>query len=189
MGDTANVTGTVRITVAGAAEAELIADLSRRTFYDAFAPHNTAENMDQFLQTEFTREKLMEQVGAPRNTFLLAWLDGQPPGKGGPPEPVGYARLYEGTELPRGIAGAASIEIARLYAEQRVIGKGVGSALMKACIDVARGKGKEWIWLGVWEHNHRAIAFYEKMGFEIFDRHIFLLGQDVQYDWWMRRRL
>jgi GNAT superfamily N-acetyltransferase len=180
MGDTANLTGTVRITEAGKAEAELIADLSRRTFYDTFAPHNSPENMEQFLQTEFTREKLMEQVGAPRNTFLLAWLGDRP---------VGYTRLYEGADLPRGMAGTASIEIARLYAEQDVIGKGVGKALMEACIDVARGKDKEWIWLGVWEHNLRAIAFYEKMGFEIFDRHIFLLGQDVQYDWWMRRRL
>jgi|HubBroStandDraft_1064217.scaffolds.fasta_scaffold38616_2 diamine N-acetyltransferase len=170
----------VRISIAGTAEAELIADLSRRTFCDTFAPHNTAENMEQFLQTEFAREKLMEQVGAPRNTFLLAWLDDQS---------VGYARLYEGSELPPGIAGTASIEIARLYADQHVIGKGVGKGLMEACIDVAREKDKEWIWLGVWEHNHRAIAFYKKMGFDIFDRHIFLLGQDVQYDWWMRRRL
>jgi GNAT superfamily N-acetyltransferase len=174
------MSATITISIAGPSEAELIADLSRRTFYDTFAPHNTAENMDQFLQTEFTREKLVEQVGAPRNTFLLAWLDNQP---------VGYTRLYEGTEPPRGIAGTASIEIARLYAEQHAIGKGIGKALMEASIDVARGKDKQWIWLGVWEHNLRAIAFYQKMGFEIFDRHIFLLGQDVQYDWWMRRRL
>ena len=60
---------------------------------------------------------------------------------------------------------------------------------MEASIDLARQKGKQWIWLGVWEHNHRAITFYEKMGFTIFDRHIFLLGQDVQYDWWMKRRI
>jgi ribosomal protein S18 acetylase RimI-like enzyme len=171
---------TVQISIGGTAEAELIADLSRRTFYDAFAPQNTPENMEQFLQTQFSREVLIRQVGAPRNTFVLARLNDRP---------VGYARLYEGTELPRGIAGTNSIEIARLYAEQQVIGKGIGKALMHACLDVARGKEKEWIWLGVWEHNLRAIAFYEKMGFEIFDRHIFLLGRDVQYDWWMRRRL
>ena len=180
MGDTLHITGTVRIDMAGPPEAELIADLSRRTFYDTFAPHNTPENMEQFMETQFTREYLIKQVGAPRNTFLLAWLGEQP---------VGYVRLYEGIELPRGIAGTNSIEVARIYAEQRVIGKGIGTALMGACIDLARGKGKQWIWLGVWEHNHRAIAFYEKMGFEIFDRHIFLLGQDVQYDWRMRRRL
>jgi len=171
---------TVQISIAGTADAELIADLSRRTFYDAFAPHNTPENMEQFLQTQFAREILMQEVGAPRNTFLLARLNDQP---------AGYARLYEGTELPPGIAGTNSIEIARLYAEQQVIGKGIGKALMMTCLDIAREKEKEWIWLGVWEHNLRAIAFYEKMGFEIFDRHIFLLGQDLQHDWWMRRHL
>jgi ribosomal protein S18 acetylase RimI-like enzyme len=171
---------TLRISIGGRADAELIADLSRRTFCDTFGPHNTPENMDQFLKTQFTREQLTEQVGAPRNSFLLAHLNGRV---------AGYARLYEGTELPPAIAGSKAIEISRLYAEQDVIGKGVGKALMQACIDLARQKGMDWIWLGVWEHNHPAIAFYEKMGFGIFDRHIFLLGQDVQYDWWMRRRL
>jgi len=171
---------TVQISIAGRTDAELIADLSRRTFCDTFAPHNTPENMDLFLNTQFTREQLMDQVGAPRNIFLLAHLND---------EAVGYARLYEGTELPPAIAGSEVIEISRLYAGQQVIGKGVGKALMQACIDLGREKGKEWIWLGVWEHNHRAIAFYEKMGFGIFDRHIFLLGRDIQYDWLMRRRL
>ena len=60
---------------------------------------------------------------------------------------------------------------------------------MDACVDVARQKQMDWIWLGVWEHNHRAIAFYEKMGFRIFERHLFLLGRDVQYDWSMRRKI
>jgi ribosomal protein S18 acetylase RimI-like enzyme len=170
---------TVRISIGGRADAELIADLSRRTFCDTFGRHNTPENMDQFLKTQFSREQLTEQVGAPRNSFLLAHLDGRV---------AGYARLYEGTELPPAIAGSKAIEISRLYAEQDVIGKGVGKALMQACIVLARQKGMDWIWLGVWEHNHRAIAFYEKMGFGIFDRHIFLLGQDVQYDWCMRRK-
>ena len=171
---------TIQISVAGKRDAATIADLSRRTFYDTFAPHNTPENMDLFLNTQFTRKQLMEQVGAPGNTFLLARLGN---------EPVGYARLFEGTELPREITGTKTIEVARIYAEQHVIGNRVGKTLMEASIDLARQKGIQWIWLGVWEHNHRAIAFYEKMGFTIFDRHIFLLGQDVQYDWWMKRRI
>ncbi len=170
----------VEIRVAERADAAAIADISRRTFYDTFAPHNTPENMDLFLNSQFTSQQLMDQVGAPGNTFLLACLDGRL---------VGYARLFEGSELPHGLAGAPAIEIARIYAEQQVIGKGVGKALMQACIGIARQKGKAWIWLGVWEHNHRAIGFYEKMGFSIFDRHIFLLGRDVQYDWCMRLKL
>ena len=170
----------IRITIAGKQDAMIVADLSRRTFYDTFAPHNTVENMDLFMNTQFTRKQLISQVGAPGNTFLLAHLEDRA---------VGYARLFEGTELPGDLAGTRSIEVARIYADQNVIGKGIGKALMQACIDLARQKGMEWIWLGVWEHNHRAIGFYEKMGFAIFDRHIFLLGQDVQYDWCMRRKL
>ncbi len=135
---------TIQIAIAGPADAELIADLSRRTFCDTFAAHNTPENMEQFLLTQFNRDLLMREVGSPRNTFVLARLNDLP---------VGYARLFEGTELPHGIAGTNSIEIARLYAEQQVIGKGIGKALMQASIDVARQKEKEWIWLGVWERN------------------------------------
>lgn len=170
----------VQITIAGKPEAATIADLSRRTFYDTFAPHNTPQNMELFLNTQFTRKQLMQQVGAPGNTFLLAKIENVP---------VGYARLFEGPELPGELAGKSAIEVARIYAEKDAIGKGIGKTLMQACIDLGREKGIDWIWLGVWEHNHRAISFYEKMGFAIFDRHIFLLGQDVQYDWCMRRKL
>ena len=170
----------IRISVAGAADAPLIADMSRRTFYDTFAQYNTAENMEQFLEVQFTPQQLIAEVGAPRNTFLLAWLDGIP---------AGYARLYDGQELPRELAGSSAIEISRIYCEQSAIGKGVGKALMEACLDVGRRKGKEWIWLSVWEHNQRAIGFYEKIGFERFGQHIFLLGRDPQNDWSIKKNL
>lgn len=170
----------IRISIAGAGEAALIADLSRRTFVDTFGPYNSPENMEQFLRQQFSRLSLEEQVGAPHNTFLLASMADQI---------VGYARLYEGQDLPRELAGTPAIEVSRIYAEQFALGRGVGKALMEACIHLAREAGKDWIWLGVWEQNHRAVAFYEKMGFEIFGRHIFLLGQDVQHDWLMKRKL
>jgi ribosomal protein S18 acetylase RimI-like enzyme len=70
-----------------------------------------------------------------------------------------------------------------------MIGKGVGKALMEACLDAGRRKGKEWIWLCVWEHNQRAIRFYEKIGFERFGQYVFVLGQDLQNDWCMKKRL
>jgi diamine N-acetyltransferase len=170
----------ISIRVAGKADAPLIAGLSRRTFYDTFAPFNTRENMDQFLDVQFTREQLMEEVGAPRNTFLLAYLDGMP---------AGYARLYDGSELPRELAGTSAIEISRIYCDKTAIGQGVGKALMNACLETGRQKGKEWIWLCVWEHNQRAIDFYTKTGFTKFGQHIFILGQDLQNDWSMKKKL
>jgi ribosomal protein S18 acetylase RimI-like enzyme len=165
--------------LASTEDAALVADMSRRTFYDSFAAQNTPEDIALYMDKQFTRESLMAEVGMPGNIFLLAYLEGQP---------AGYARLLE-HELPQGAGEGPAIEIVRIYAERSAIGKGVGKALMQYAIDLGREKGKKWIWLGVWEHNHRAIAFYTKWGFEKFGDHPFILGSDVQTDWWMKRKL
>jgi ribosomal protein S18 acetylase RimI-like enzyme len=81
------------------------------------------------------------------------------------------------------------MEVARLYAMKHLIGKGAGKVLMQSGIEIAKEKNKEMIWLGVWEKNQRAIDFYTKWGFEKFDEADFLLGNDVQKDWLMRKHL
>ena len=81
------------------------------------------------------------------------------------------------------------LEIARLYVLKDFIGQKVGAALMKECISIAKGKGKQSIWLGVWEKNQRAIDFYSRWGFEKFSECDFLLGDDMQKDWLMKKEL
>lgn len=158
-------------------DAILVADISRQSFYDTFAADNTPENMAKFLDEQFTRGKLMLEVGAAENTFLLAYADN---------EIAGYLKLREGRKLSS-LQNTSSIEIARFYVLKDFIGKGVGKLLMQAAIDIAKEKEKEAVWLGVWEHNHRAIAFYTAWGFEKFDEVDFLLGDDIQRDWLMKR--
>ncbi|HEX9513276.1 MAG TPA: GNAT family N-acetyltransferase [Puia sp.] len=177
---------TVRIRLADKEDAPLISGISRRTFYDTFAIYNTPENMDLYLSGQLTSGSITAEVEDPGNLFLLAYLDGQP---------AGYAQLRE-SAVPPGLEGASAepeeapaIEIVRIYAEQSTIGKGVGKALMTRCLEIAREKQKEWIWLGVWEHNQRAIDFYTKWGFEKFGEHVFMLGHDVQTDWEMKKKL
>lgn len=169
----------IQIREATTADAVLIADMSRQTFYDTFASENTKANMDKFMNETFSREKLMEEVGVPGNTFLLAYAGN---------EAVGYARLRETTN-PLLLEGGTALEIARIYAVQSSIGKGVGKALMQRCIDIARQKNAQVIWLGVWEKNAKAIAFYSKWGFEKFSEHVFMLGNDPQMDWLMKKLL
>ena len=161
------------------ADSELIADLSRQTFYEAFAAQNTKENMDIFMTEQFSKEKLMEEVGAKDNIFLLAYDKD---------DLVGYARLRE-NNIPPELGISNALEIARIYATANSIGKGVGKALMQKCIDIALEKKAAAIWLGVWEHNTRAINFYSHWGFEKFGTHIFLLGDDPQIDWLMKKNL
>jgi GNAT superfamily N-acetyltransferase len=170
----------IRMRIAGVEDAALVADLSRKTFYDSFASHNTEENMRLYMEEQFTREMQMAEVGAPGRTFILAYADD---------ELAGYASMRVTAEKPKGLDNENAIEIVQLYSEQRMIGKGVGPALMRACVELAREQGYAWIWLGVWEHNYRAQAFYSKWAFERFGEHIFIVGLDAQTDWWMRKKL
>src|SRR6188508_2633413 len=108
------------------ADAKLIADISHQTFYETFAQNNTREDMHKFLSEQFTKGKLMMEVGARENTFLLAY-DQQ--------EVAGYLKLRDG-RVPLSLKGTKSLEVARLYAMNHKIGKGVGAALMQKSIDV-----------------------------------------------------
>jgi ribosomal protein S18 acetylase RimI-like enzyme len=193
------MTTPIQIRLAGREDAELVAGIGRRTFIDSFGVYNTTENMDLFLNKQFTREMQMAEVGAPGRIFLLANCG---------EEPAGYASMRE-SDPPPGLDGSlsgqgsdsqdrapspgfqriAAIEIRQIYSEQKMIGKGVGKALMNRCIEIAREMNKTWIWLGVWEHNARAIAFYQKCGFERFGDHPFVLGTEHQTDWLMKKRL
>ena len=171
--------GNIIIKIADKTDAALIAEISQQTFYDSFAMFNTKENMDKFMIEQFTKAALMSEVGAAGNIFLLAYLAG---------EVVGYAYMRK-SENPPELDNASAIEIARIYAVQKAIGKGVGRILMERCIEIAKEKNEELIWLGVWEHNPRAIAFYSKWGFEKFGEHPFMLGDDRQTDWMMKKNL
>lgn len=161
------------------ADAALIADLSRETFYETFSVHNTAANMAKFMNEQFSREALMKEVAEIQNIFFLAFDD---------KKPAGYAKMRIG-EVPSLYEGLSCIEIARIYACSSFIGKGVGTALMRKCIQTATEKKSDIIWLGVWEKNQQAIDFYIRWGFEKFGTHIFLLGDDPQTDWLMSKQL
>ena len=100
----------------------------------------------------------------------------------------GYVKLRD-HRTPSSLISNNALEIARIYAMKRMIGKGVGSKLMEASLDEAKKRKKEVVWLGVWERNQRAIDFYTRWGFEKFDETDFLLGDDLQRDWLMKKTI
>lgn len=160
-------------------DAALIADISRQTFYDTFASQNTPENMQLFLDTRFSRETLMLEFSNPANLFFIAY-------KG--EEVAGYLKLQD-KDKPMLLQDFAAMEIVRIYAVNSMIGKGVGKLLMQMSIDTAIRRNNTLLWLGVWQENKRAIEFYKNWGFEIFGEHKFILGNDVQTDWLMKKQL
>lgn len=169
----------IRLRYATKEDAALIADISHETFYETFIAQNRPEDMEKFLREQFTKGRLMLEVGAAENTFLLAYHK---------EELAGYVKLRDG-KVPLALPGLRALELARLYARSGFIGTGVGKTLMQASIDMAIEKDKEALWLGVWEKNLRAIEFYTRWGFEKFDETDFLLGDDVQRDWLMVKKL
>jgi diamine N-acetyltransferase len=167
----------MNIRTAGLTDAKILAELGARTFADSFAADNTPDDMAAYLAKSFSPEKQSAEMAEPGTVFLIAEEDGQP---------VGYIRLREGN-VPECIGGLHPIEIVRLYAIKEMIGHGVGAALMKASIQEAKNRGSDVIWLDVWEKNPRAIAFYQKWGFEKVGEQGFQLGDDLQHDWLMAR--
>jgi GNAT superfamily N-acetyltransferase len=169
----------INIRRATIADSSLLAELGTRTFRDSFGSANTPGDMAKYLSESFSPSIQAAELADPRNAFLLAEVESQP---------VGYVRLREGPSPPV-VFGSRPLEIVRFYAVEAWIGRGVGATLMKACLDLAAQEGHNTLWLDVWEHNPRAIAFYKKWGFEVVGNQPFRLGDDLQHDLLMARSI
>ena len=157
----------------------LLQEISKRTFYDAFAAVNTAANISSHLSQYFTEEKLTNEILNPSSRFFFAIKSGLP---------VGYLKINYGgaqTVLPN----EGGFEIERIYVDQSFKGGGIGQLFIGRTIELAFAAAAKFIWLGVWEHNTAAIRFYEKNGFKKYGQHIFKLGDDAQTDLLMKRTL
>jgi len=173
----------LRIAVAKAnvATATLLAELGRQTFTETFAASNTPDDLAAFLAETYSPELQLKQLQDPNVTFLLAEMQGQA---------VGYAQVAQGSRLglPDG-KEANQLELKQLYVLDDWTGTGLGGALMRRVMELAQADGCTAVVLGVWEHNERAKAFYQRFGFKEIGAHAFRLGQDVQRDLILRKGL
>lgn len=154
-------------------------EIGKQTFYETFSSENSEENMMNYLEDEFSIEKLQTQLNNQNSEFYFAILNNKT---------IGYLKLNFGqsqTELKDNKA----LEIERIYVLKEFHGKKVGQLLYNKAIQIAKEKNADYVWLGVWEENTRAINFYKKNGFIEFDKHIFKLGDDEQTDLMMKLHL
>ena len=156
-----------------------LSELCIRTFKETFFEDNEPENMALYIEKAFSIDQLTTELREDTSRFLLAFDEDHE-------QPVAYAKLRSDRRDPA-VSGPDPIEIERLYVDQPGLGRGFGSALMEACLGAAREANHKTIWLGVWEHNPRAIAFYQRWGFETVGSHTFRLGTDDQVDLIMKR--
>ena len=169
----------VRIRAAVRADAGTLTALGERTFRDSFAADNRLEDMEAFLASHYRLDLQIAELEDPRNLYLLAEVEGVP---------AGFALLRDGPR-ERGVPGERPVNLSRLYVDRPFLGAKVGAAQMRRSFEEARARGHDVMWLGVWEHNSRARAFYARWGFAEVGEMSFLLGSDPQRDLVLALRL
>lgn len=155
---------------------ESLQEIGKQTFIETFGNENSEVNMMKYLEEGFSTHKLFDEVSNPNTEFYFAILNDRI---------VGYLKLNIGnaqTELQE----HNGLEIERIYVLKQFQGQKIGQFLFEKALHIAKLKKVDYIWLGVWEENLKAISFYKKNGFVAFDQHVFMLGNDEQIDIMMK---
>ncbi len=163
---------TATIRYASAADAPALSELGARTFRATYADGNDAHFVEAYVADHYSTAIQLAELGDDRLIYLVAELDGQL---------AGFVLLRTDQWHPD-VHGSSPIRLARIYMDTSYLGVGLGSALMERCIEECRLRGHDLLWLGVWERNERAIAFYERWGFSSVGVEIFNVGGDKQRD-------
>ena len=169
------ISNRLEIRAATESDIELLCAIGMKTFVETYEQQNTPENLQNYLQEKFNEKQISDEIQTPKNVFLLVELEDKT---------IGYAKMRVNLiENP----DENSLEIERIYIIKDYHGQKYGALLMQKCVDFAIENNYESLWLGVWEHNPKAIRFYQKWGFELFGEHIFQLGDDAQTDFLMKK--
>lgn len=169
----------VKIRVARSEDLVPLVEMAKTAFLQAFTANNKLENVISYLDEAFTQDQFSKELSEPASTFYIAEIN---------KEIIGYTKVNL-VPAQTDIHDPESVEIARLYVLEEYLGIGLGQELLDLAISFSRKHRKKYIWLGVWEHNPRAIRFYQKNGFEKFSTHPFPFGDEVQTDWLMRKKV
>lgn len=153
--------------------------ISMITFVETFEEQNSPEHMKEYLDKAFNIPQLEKELANSSSRFFFVMVDGQV---------AGYLKINEGAAQTEDI-GEDAFEIERIYISGKFQKLGLGKRLMEYAMRLAKELGKKRIWLGVWEHNENAIAFYRKEGFIKTGEHSFFMGDDEQIDWIMVKEL
>jgi Acetyltransferases len=150
-------------------DANLISVLGAVTFYEAYFEQDDPSDLANYIAEAFAPEKIRAEIENPDSTFFIVFLENYA---------VGYAKLRAG-EKHESVESENAVELQRIYLVERVFGKGVGEILLRHCVETARRKGFDTLWLGVWQENRRALKFYAKHGFKQVGTLTFPYGKTV----------
>ena len=162
----------INIRIADYTDAERVALIAEKTFRETFGAFNTKEDMDEHCKKSYGAEIQQGEIADTNKCTLVCEADNKI---------IGYAQINWNKSFD-GIQGSPQAEIQRIYIVKDRHGTGAAQELMKVILGMLRQRKIRHVWLGVWEKNPRAIAFYKKFGFVETGEHVFLLGSDPQRD-------
>lgn len=158
---------------------QALRQLAITTYIDTFGEYYTPDELSKYLDDAYGSSKLYEEFAEPSSKLLLAFDD---------EKLVGFLRLRKNQIVEKHL-GAGNLEIHQLYVLRDHHGAGVSTLLMEEALKYALKQGYSLVWLSVWEHNIRAQRFYSKCGFEVFDKHNYIAGNEPQVDLLMKRNV
>lgn len=154
-------------------------ELSIKTYYDTFASMCAPADMDTYLAEAYDKNKLLGELRDEHTSFFFLYANERL---------AGYLKLNEAPSQTD-LNDELSLEIERIYISAAFQGKGLGRYLMEQAVHIAVERGKQYVWLGVWEKNEKALRFYRNNGFYPIGTHSFIMGDDKQTDYIMRKDL
>ena len=160
----------------GLADLQKLVSISKRTFCDAFQKDNEPNDFQTYINKAFSTEQIASELDNSNSSFYFVY-DNE--------TLVAYFKLNDG-ETQTDLKLAESMELERIYVLQDFQGRHIGEQLLSRIKVLAKGANKNFLWLGVWENNLKAIQFYQRHGFYKFDTHPYYIGSDKQTDWMMR---
>lgn len=153
-------------------DAAALAAFGAKSFADTFGAFHTPADLAMHLDEAFGVAQQTAELDDPATVTLFAEIDGAL---------AGFTQVYAGA-VPDCVTGPAPIEIKRFYMDTPWHGQGVAQRLIDAAYALGRERRAQTVWLGVWEHNPRAIAFYRRQGFTQVGAHTFMVGTDATTD-------
>lgn len=166
----------IKIKKAGIKDVNMLQKISKHTTLETFADVSKEENMKKYLEQSFSIEKLTEELNNPESEFYLAYSQN---------EVIGYLKINTGN-AQKELQDSRAVELERIYVYKKFHGKNVGQMLFNTAMKIAKQRKAEYIWLGVWEFNHKAMRFYMKNGFVRFGEHKFIFGDEEVTDLMMK---
>ncbi|AYA75966.1 GNAT family N-acetyltransferase [Bacillus sp. Y1] len=154
-------------------------EISYETFNETFKDQNSPENMIAYLERAFNLNQLEKELSNISSEFFFVYFDN---------EVAGYLKINSNDAQSEEM-GVEALEIERIYIKTKFQKHGFGKYLLNKAMEIAMERHKKEIWLGVWEKNENAIAFYKKMGFVQTGVHSFHMGDEEQMDFIMTKTL